>query len=309
MASGLITSRQIDGKTMETKRNFIFLGSRITADGDCSPEIKGHLLLGWKAMTNLDRVLKNRDITLPTKVCLVKAMVFPVVMYGCESWTIKKAENWRIDAFELWSWRRLLRVSWTIKKAENWRIDAFELWCWRRLLRVPWTARRSNQSILKEISLEYSLEGLMLKLKPQYFGYLMWRATLLDKTLMLGKIKGRRRRGWQRTRWLDGSTDSMDMGLSKLREIVKDREAWGAAVHGASKSRTWLSDWTASKGNCVLTRLLCGKESACQCRKRQFHPQVRKIPWRRKWQPAQVFLPGKSQGQGNLAGYSPGVHK
>ena len=282
VASGPIISWQIAGETMETVTDFIFLGSKITVNGDCSHEIKRRLLLGRKAMTNLDSILKSRDNTLPKKVCLVKTMVFPLVMYGCESWTIKKPEYQWIDAFRLWAWR---------------------------LLRVPWTARRSNQSILKEISLEYSLEGLMLKLKPQYFGYLMWRATLLDKTLMLGKIKGRRRRGWQRTRWLDGSTDSMDMGLSKLREIVKDREAWGAAVHGASKSRTWLSDWTASKGNCVLTRLLCGKESACQCRKRQFHPQVRKIPWRRKWQPAQVFLPGKSQGQGNLAGYSPGVHK
>ena len=169
-------------------------------------------------MTNLDSLLKSRTITLPANVSIVKAMVFPGVMYGCESWTIKKAENWRIDAFELW--------------------------CWRRLLRVPWTARRSNQSILKEISLEYSLEGLMLKLKPQYFGYLMWRATLLDKTLMLGKIKGRRRRGHQRMRGLEGITHSMDMTLSKLQEMVKDRETWHAAVHEVANSGTRLSDRT-----------------------------------------------------------------
>ena len=169
MASSLITSRQIDGETMETVTDFIFLGSKITADGDCSHEIERHLLLGRKARTNLDSILKSRDITLPTKVCLVKAMVSPVVVYGCESWTIKKAECGRIDAFELW--------------------------CWRRPLRVPWTARRSNQSILKETSPEYSLEGLMLKLKLQYFGHLMQRADSFEKTLMLGKIKDRRRRG------------------------------------------------------------------------------------------------------------------
>ena len=184
MASGPITSWQIDGETMETVTDFIFLGSKITADSDCSYKIKRCLLLGRKAMTNLDSILKRRDIILPTKVHLAKAMVFSVVMYGCESWTIKKAECRRIDAFELW--------------------------CWRRLLRVPWTSKRSNHSILKEISPEYSLEGLMLKLKLQYLGHLMLRTDSLEKNMMLGKIEGRRRRGQQRMRWLDGITYSMD---------------------------------------------------------------------------------------------------
>uniref|UniRef100_A0A8D2L4Q6 Reverse transcriptase domain-containing protein n=1 Tax=Varanus komodoensis TaxID=61221 RepID=A0A8D2L4Q6_VARKO len=212
MAPGPLTSWQIDGEEMEVVTDFIFLGFKITADGDCSQAIKRHLLLGRKVMANLDSILKSRDITLPTKVRIVKAMVFPVAMYGCESWTIRKAERKRIEAFELW--------------------------CWRRLLRVPWTTRRSNRSVLGEINPDCSLEVQILKMKLKYFGHLVRRKDSLDKSLMLGTIDGKRRRGRQRMRWLDGVTEAVGVSTGGLREMVEDRKAWKNVVQGVAMGRT-----------------------------------------------------------------------
>ena len=224
MISGPITVWQIEGETVEVVTDFLFLGSKITADGDCGHEIRRQPFLGRKAITNLDSMLKSIDITLLTYVHIVKAMVFPVVTYGCQNYIINKAEHWRIDAFRLW--------------------------CWRKLLRVPWTTRRSNQSILREINPKYSLKGLMLKLKLQYFVHLMRTADSLEKSLMLGKIESRRRREHQRLRWLDGITNATDMNLSKLWEMVRGREAWHATVYRFAKSRTLLGNWT-THGNDV----------------------------------------------------------
>ena len=221
MASGLITAWQIEGEKVEVMTDFLLLDSKITADGDCSHKIRIWLLLVRKAMTNRDSVLKSRDITLPTKVRIIKTMIFPVVMYGCETWTIKGAEHQRIDAFKLW--------------------------CWRRLLKAPWTAKRSIQSILRKINPEYSLWRLMLKLKLQYFGHLMHTDNSLEKSLMLGKIKSKRRRGHQCMRWLDGITNTMNVNFGIVWEMVRDREAWHDAVHGITKSHTWLDNWETTK--------------------------------------------------------------
>ena len=303
MASGHITSWQIDGETMKPLTDFIFGGGPKSLQMVTAAMNLRHLLLGRRAMTNLDSVLKSREITLPTKVHIVKAMVFPVVIHGCENWTIKKADHQRTDALEMW--------------------------CWRRLLRVPWTARRSNKSTIKQINPVFSLKELMLKLKLQYFGHLMWTANSLEKTLMLRKIKGKGEGGGKGWEWLYSITDSMDMNLSELQEIEEDRGACCAAVHEVAKSQTQLNDWTTTetilmvvgnmsvevfiiawrlpehRGHVVLWSPynICQLQSTWWQRRDLLHSIA--LDWRRQWQPTLVLLPRKFHGRRSLVGCSP----